>query len=267
MKKTLRKLYLRKSSLSDLRKTISFPDQFNPALVILVTIGVYFAAQIIGGTLISIYPIVRRWDRVQTMDWLSNSLVAQFFTVVFIYGSILFLLRVFFKKYGGGFRTIGFKKPKWTDMGFALAGYAAYIVAYIVIIILIGLFIPELNLNQKQQLGFSTATTGPGLILIFISLVVLPPLVEELLMRGFLYTGLRARLHKMPSAIITSIVFAVGHLQWGSGNALLWTAAIDTFILSMVLVYLRERTGGLGASIGLHMIKNCVAFASLFILR
>ena len=42
---------------------------------------------------------------------------------------------------------------------------------------------------------------------------------------------------------------------------------LDTFILSLVLIYLREKTGGLWASITLHAFKNGVAFVALFALH
>jgi membrane protease YdiL (CAAX protease family) len=48
---------------------------------------------------------------------------------------------------------------------------------------------------------------------------------------------------------------------------LLYIAAIDTFTLSLILVYLREKTGGLWSSMGLHAIKNGIAFVSLFIVH
>jgi membrane protease YdiL (CAAX protease family) len=61
-------------------------------------------------------------------------------------------------------------------------------------------------------------------------------------------------------------VFGLPHLAQGGDAGPLWIAFIDTFILSMVLVWLREQTGNLWAGIVLHAIKNGIAFVSLFIL-
>ena len=86
-------------------------------------------------------------------------------------------------------------------------------------------------------------------------------------MRGFLFGALRRSTGFWISAAITSVIFASLHLGGGEqGAGLLWIAAIDTFILSLALCYLREKTGRLWASIGLHAIKNGVAFVALFIL-
>jgi membrane protease YdiL (CAAX protease family) len=139
-----------------------------------------------------------------------------------------------------------------------------YYISYLVIVSVAGALVPALNVDQAQELGFNPIGTGE-LILTFISLVILPPIVEETLMRGFLYTSLKKRLTKVNAALITSVIFAAAHLQFGSGAPLLWVAAIDTFVLSLFLVYLREKTGSLWASMTLHALKNGVAFASLFI--
>ena len=102
----------------------------------------------------------------------------------------------------------------------------------------------------------------------FISLVVLPPIVEEILVRGFLYTSLRKYLPRIWAVIIASALFAAAHLPEGnSGAGLLWVAAVDTFILSAVLIYLREKTDKLWASMMVHGMKNGIAFLSLFVFR
>jgi membrane protease YdiL (CAAX protease family) len=59
-------------------------------------------------------------------------------------------------------------------------------------------------------------------------------------------------------------LFGVAHLQFGSGAPLLWVAALDTFTLSIVLCYLREKTGSVWAGVFLHAIKNAIAFVALF---
>jgi membrane protease YdiL (CAAX protease family) len=154
------------------------------------------------------------------------------------------------------------------DIGYALAGFGAYFIIYALLVFnIMSQLFPQIDTDQKQELGFSTSLAGPELIFVFFSLVILPPLVEELLVRGFLYTGLRSKLPVIYAAVITSIVFAAAHLQWGSGNALLWTAAADTFVLSMVLIWLRQKTGSLWPGIGAHFIKNGIAFLALFIFK
>jgi membrane protease YdiL (CAAX protease family) len=204
------------------------------------------------------------WSQLHITNWLDNSVTGQFALIVLVEALTLLLLWAFLKRRRASFRDLGLKRPRLTDIGYALAGFAAYFVVYIGVLTAAQQLVPSLNINQDQQLGFNTSTTGPALIYIFISLVLLPPIVEEIMTRGFLYTGLRSKLPKIIAALITSVIFASAHLQWGSGAPLLWVAALDTFTLSMVLVYLREKTDSLAAPMGVHMIKNGLAFVVLF---
>ncbi len=240
---------------------------WGPLAAVLVTIIVYFVSQILGGVIVYLYPVMKHWTSSQAEAWVNSSVYAQFAFVLIVESLTLWLIFAFIRHRRTALSVIGLKRFRLVDIGYALSGFAAYFVSYIVLISALQHYIPQLNSNQKQELGFNTNTTGVALVAVFISLVLLPPIVEEIVARGFLYTGLRKKMRMLPAAIITSILFGAAHLQFGSGNALLWTAAADTFILSMVLVYLREKTGSLWASIGLHMIKNSIAFVGLFILH
>jgi membrane protease YdiL (CAAX protease family) len=96
--------------------------------------------------------------------------------------------------------------------------------------------------------------------------VVLPPVVEETVFRGFLFTGIRNRLKPVAAALITSLLFAVPHLlESGQSGSLLWVAGIDTFTLSLVLCYLRHKTDSLWPGIFLHALKNGIAFVALYV--
>lgn len=233
---------------------------------VIITIGIYFASQILAGILVSLYPLARHWNSAQATKWLEQSVIGQFAFVFVAEAITLWILWMYLKRRHAKPADIGLKKPQAKDAGYALAGFGVYFVVYILAIQLIHTLIPGLNLDQKQDLGF-TASAGGLLWLVFISLVILPPITEEILARGFLYTGLRSQMTKINAAIVTSILFASAHLQAGSGHPLLWVAAIDTFTLSLVLVYLREKTDSLWASIFIHMIKNAIAFAALFIFK
>ena len=240
---------------------------WGPVSAIIGTVIIYFVAQVVAGILVSIYPVLRHLSYNQTKQWLESSVVGQFAFVATVEILTLWLLWSLMKYLKVRSSAIGLKWPRFKDIAYALTGFAIYFGLYILVIQFVKTLAPGLNLEQKQELGFSTTTQGGLLCLVFISLVILPPITEEILVRGFLYSGLKRGMPKIPAAIVASILFAAAHLQAGSGNALLWVAALDTFTLSMVLVYLRETTDSLWASILLHMIKNGVAFTALFLFK
>ncbi len=237
---------------------------WTPLESVTVTLAIYFGAQFLGGLLVVLYPLSRRWNEAQINDWFTNNTIGQFALVVVIEALTLGLLYLFLRRRQSGVKAIGLRKPQWRDAGYALIGFGLYFLLYIVLINVAKSLVPNLDLEQQQQIGFEQAR-GLQLALVFVSLVILPPFVEELLARGFLYTGLKNGLPKVWAVLVTSGLFAIAHLQAGSGKSLLWVAAVDTFTLSLVLIYLREKTGGLAAPIGLHMVKNCIAFLSLFV--
>ncbi len=239
------------------------PEFYSPPASISLTLLMYFGAQFVAGVLVSIIPAIRGWSIAQTNDWLQNNVFGTFAFLLIIQITTIVLVRTFLKLRDKGFGFLGLNKPNLKHVVSALGGYGVYFVLYLVGIVLAKAFIPSLDLEKEQELGFSTSTSGWPLLVVFISLVILPPLIEEIVARGFLYSGLRTKLTFGVSAIITSLLFAAAHLN-GARDGLLWVAAIDTFILSMVLCYLREKTGSLWPPIGVHMLKNGVAFVVLF---
>lgn len=238
---------------------------WSPWAAVLYAVAVYFVAQILASVIVVLYPRFLGWTSVQATDWLNNSIVAQFWYVLFAealtFGAIWWFVRM--RK--SSLRAIGWKRMRWSDPLSTLAGFAAYFVLYAALLAVATHLFPSLNVNQKQELGFSSASGGGNLLLTFLSLVVLPPLVEETVFRGFVFTGLRNKLRPVWAAVFTSLLFATAHLQFGSGKPLLWVAGLDTFTLSLVLCYLRHKTDSLWPGVLLHALKNGIAFAALFI--
>ncbi|HSX24162.1 MAG TPA: type II CAAX endopeptidase family protein [Candidatus Saccharimonadales bacterium] len=236
---------------------------YGPAATVAVTLVIYIAAQLLAGVLISIIPFLRHWTSAQTTAWLQDNVWAMFAFVAIIESITLGLLYMFLRQRKLSFSSLGLDKAKTRYILYALSGFGVYFVLYIIGLLLVKIVAPGLNLDQKQEIGFSASASGRQLVPIFLSLVILPPVTEEIVARGFLFGGLRTKLPFVTAAVITSIMFAAAHLGETTGG-LLWVGAIDTFILSLVLCYLREKTGSLWPSIGVHMIKNGLAFIVLF---
>lgn len=250
------------------RKNKEQKVNWTPLEAIGITLVIYFASQLAAAIGIGLVGAMAGIDSNQLSQKLETSAGWQFAFILLVETISIAALYWFMKRRKTSWQSIGWVKPKLRDIPYALAGFGIYFVTYAFIVYsLIKAYLPQVDTDQAQQLGFSTNSGGIDLIYIFLALVILPPLVEEILVRGFLFTGLKARMTLLPAALVTSLVFAAAHLQWGSGAPLLWTAAADTFVLSMVLVYLRHRSGSLWPGIGVHFIKNGLAFLALFIFK
>ncbi len=146
---------------------------------------------------------------------------------------------------------------QWRDIGLSLVGALAY-VALTLIVATIAQKVPGYDSAQVQDLGFSRLYSTE-LLVAFIALVILTPIFEEIIFRGFLYGRLR-KFKVIPwwvSAMIVSALFGLAHMQWNVG--------LDVFCLSMVACVLRELTDSIWAGILLHMMKNMLAFVVTFV--
>lgn len=237
---------------------------WGPLAAIIGSVIIYFTSQVMGSALLLGIAGLKGLSGDQLTRWVEQT-GPQFLYIASVEGAVLLMLWAFLSHRKASFKTLGLIKPKWKDLGYIFVGFGIYFPILIATTLVMKAWFPHINLDQEQQIGFEAAKGFFPLLIVFISLVLLPPFTEEVLTRGFLYLGLKSRLPRYIAIIITSILFSVAHLQFGSGAPLLWSAAIDTFILSVVLIFLREATGALWSSIGLHMLKNGIAFCALFI--
>jgi membrane protease YdiL (CAAX protease family) len=238
---------------------------WRPWLGIILVVATFFAAQILASLVVSVYPWVKGWSQSMADNWLSNSIMAQFVYIAIAEGINVYTVYWFLKRHGGSWRSIGLNKPHWRDLGFGIIATPVYIAIYFLAVGLAVLLFPSLNINQHQNVGFSSVHGLVQLTVTFISLAVLAPLTEEILFRGLLYGSFRKLYPMVVAAVLTSLLFASAHLPEGGSGGPLYIAAIDTFVLSLVLTFLRDKTGSLWSSITLHFIKNSIAFASIYV--
>jgi hypothetical protein len=179
----------------------------------------------------------------------------------FVYMLTLFLvigLPAIVKKQRIDFYGFGLHRaPNWIDITMAPVGLIVYFVISVVLVTLATSFLPWFNEAESQSTGFSQLFDQYEYILAFVTLVVIAPVAEEILFRGYLFGKLKKYFPLWLAIFATSIVFGLIHGAWN--------LALDTFSLSIVLCILRQTTGSLWAPILLHMTKNSIAFYILFI--
>lgn len=234
---------------------------YGPFAAIFIGLGSFIGGQFFASLAISLWLVKIGWSQARIQDWAVNAVEAQAFSAGLAGLISISVLLLFLKSVGNKLNDIGLKKPKLVAIAQALLGFAVYLGSYLVIVAAVKALIPDLNLEQEQELGFDFSVRQNLPFFIF-SLIFVAPLVEEILMRGFLFSGLRTKLPFVAATIITSSLFAAAHLPAGK-DGLLWVGAVDTFVLSVVLCYLREKTGSLWAPILVHAMKNSLALIFL----
>lgn len=237
-------------------------DLGRPWRVIAATVAALLASQLIA-TFFVLVGLSLLHPGVSPSGLLDGSSASQFALILLAESMVVWWVfsRLKARQLSLGFIGLG-RRPAWSDLVRALLGFAAFFVALTLVSVIVGWLWPDIN--NKQQIGFDHLQTFSDSVLAFLALVILPPLGEEPLIRGYLYSGLRARWRFVPAMLVTSLVFGLLHLEIGSGSPLAWAAALNTLLLSFVLVYLREKTGALYAGMAVHMLNNLVAFGVHF---
>lgn len=153
--------------------------------------------------------------------------------------------------------------PRWLDIGLVPVVFVIYFICSGLLTWLVTTLFSGFDVTQAQSIGFDNLSASYQYVLAFVTLVILAPVAEEALFRGYLQGKLRQIAPFWLTALVTSLAFAALHLP-GDG-AVQWNVAVDVFMLSVLLCVLREKTGSIWAGILLHMAKNGLAYYFLFI--
>jgi membrane protease YdiL (CAAX protease family) len=236
----------------------------SPWRIILNVLLIFVVSQVVAVFFVELFLSLLH-PHANLSNLLDQSAPAQFSYILIAESLAVALVLFVIRRRGLELNAIGLgRKPTWRDLKKAAIGFAVFYGLLILATLVISALIPSFNTNQAQDVGFNSLNSTLDGILAFASLVILPPLGEETLIRGYLYSGLRARWKFVPAMLVTSLIFGLAHLQLGSGAAALYAAGLDTFVLSVVLVYLRESTGALYAGMLVHSLNNVVAFGVHF---
>lgn len=211
-------------------------------------------AAVLGGELLGsvLAPLL-----LQPLDGLSKAELALASYVV-TQGVVVALLIVFAGLFHAGAERLGVGRiSKRLYLLLVPLIYLACLLASGLLTSLVAYLVPGFNVEQAQNLGLPDITSQRDVVVMGLLLVGVVPLVEEFIFRGYLFGMLRRELPFWLTTVIVSALFASAHGQWN--------VALDTFILSLALCFLREKTGSIWASVALHSLKNLVAFLLLYV--
>lgn len=119
---------------------------------------------------------------------------------------------------------------------------------------------PEAGSNFLIETYTSASATGPVFLFLFsLALVLLGPLTEEVMFRGFLFRGMVGELGATVTIILTALVWAGLHGQY----EIVYLTQI--FLLGLVFGFLRWWSGSLYLVIALHVMINSISFVQIVV--
>jgi membrane protease YdiL (CAAX protease family) len=150
-------------------------------------------------------------------------------------------------------KSLGFGKFDPATLGI---GCGLLLVSYMIILVH-NLVLMALGVDpQGQQIMDLFAALDSPFWFMLVG-VVFAPIIEEIFFRGFLFQGFRQQYGWIRAGLLSSAIFAVGHLDP--------VALIPTFILGFLLAYMYHRTNSVWPGIILHFLVNalglCAAYA------
>lgn len=154
--------------------------------------------------------------------------------------------------------------PTWTDILLTPVGFVVYWVVAAIVMALVSVIFVNVDWAQQQNIGFQDLFSIGDKLVAFIALVVVAPIAEEIIFRGWLYGKIRSKVPAWVGILVVSALFGLMHLGFDI-QALQWNAAVNIFCMSVVMCVMREITGTIWSTILLHMAKNGIAFYLLYI--
>jgi membrane protease YdiL (CAAX protease family) len=166
------------------------------------------------------------------------------------------LLALFAQRRGGATNYLGLTLPRRSEVVFGIAVIAAFIVVGDALSWLSGRAI----ITPFQSDIYRTANAAGWLPLLLLAVVVVGPIGEETLFRGFLFRGwLRSPRDAWPVIIVTALLWSIIHVQYD------WFIISQIFVSGLMLGWLRWVTGSTILTILLHILVNLEGMFETFV--
>lgn len=140
--------------------------------------------------------------------------------------------------------------PRRAELAFGFVCMAALLVSFDVMTYVLGRDVVPRFMTE----AYLTARNAGSLPLLFLAVVIVAPITEEVAFRGFLYRGLsESWLGVAGTLVVTSAMWTVMHVQYDA-----FTLG-QIFLIGILLGWLRWASGSTLLTIILHVIANGVA--------
>ncbi|HSX01828.1 MAG TPA: type II CAAX endopeptidase family protein [Candidatus Saccharimonadia bacterium] len=165
------------------------------------------------------------------------------------------LIGWFLRRYRASWQQVGWRSFSLVKaVGYLVALFLILAVGGNILLDLIQWLAPAFNASQPQTNDFiNAAGSHPQLALV--ALVVVPPIIEETVFRGFIFPALATKWGVWGGALGSSVLFGFAHLQAN--------VSIYTFVLGLLLCFMYTRLRSIFPGMALHMLNNYLAFIAL----
>lgn len=164
-------------------------------------------------------------------------------------------------------RVTGRNRWRWSDVGVGVGlgaacfvGQQLLLAAVVAVLTQLGLEAPPVQ--QTFRVIADNPSTAPALA---VTAVILAPTAEELLFRGMLFQGVRARAGFWIAALASAAMFTLAHLGDASGLLADVIIVIGILPLGVVFAAIMERRGSLLAPVVTHGVFNAGGVALLLL--
>ena len=224
-------------------------------LDVVILVGAWFGMQIVLGGILVLAAKAIPAAAIFLNAARAGDITASFVLDLLSVAVGLIIVAVYLRRYKVGWSAVG-----WRRVGVLRAMRYLFGILFVFILIanlafiLVKFLVPGFNANQAQTNYFTSAvTTHRSLALV--ALVLIPPIFEETIFRGFIFPAISKRIGVIWGAIFSSIIFGIAH---GQPNLFVYTA-----ILGLLLCFMYRRMGSIFPGIALHMLNNLLAFVAL----
>ena len=137
------------------------------------------------------------------------------------------------------------------SLKYSLLGYLIFILINLILVVS-GLSKVLPGFGQQENIVDQLINTNLDIYVIGFAICILAPLVEEITFRGYIYNKFKDNYGIILSSLFTSVLFAGIHFQFQVISAMI--------ILSLIIHWVYEKSGGLYGAITFHIINNTITF-------